>query len=71
MPAVPAQIEKTLPKRCSLRETVAPRKSAVPYTEAEIELFALRLAIALSRPGAFDAYSNRIDALLKKTRPRG
>lgn len=70
MPAARAQLEKAVPKqRCRLRET-AERPMVAPYTDEQIELFALRLAAALCKPGAFDPICDRIDDLLKKARVR-
>jgi hypothetical protein len=71
MPAARAQIEKAAANRCRVREPrEIPAKLTAPYTDEEIELFAFRLGVALSKPGAFDPICDRIDELLKKARVR-
>lgn len=71
MPAARAQFEKATPNRCRVREPrdLSAKAVTAPYSDQEIELFALRLGLALSKPGAFDSISERIDALMKRARP--
>jgi hypothetical protein len=70
MPAANVQLERAASKRCRIREASErkPSPAAMPYSEEEIELFALRLGWALSRPGAIERISDRIDELLQKAR---
>jgi hypothetical protein len=53
-------------EKCS--DFAMPRSVAQLYTDQELDHFALSLAAALSRPGAFDRILDRINKLLEDSR---